>query len=488
MIHDGSDAAQIVSTDGIAASVDGRIGYLTDIEGDLDFWRRYVELSDVLSRDSEGAVALADQAHFVYGGDAVDQHAGDLEVLEELLALKQRYPERVHFIIGNRDANKLRLLVELGQAHVEAVPLGEHPGPYWSADGRPANRLSAEELGDTSLAVRLQWMLKHTMGAYDTFEHRRRELSRRQGGCDVSDDAVVESFLQLVRPGGLLFEYLALARFAVVVGGALFVHAGLPRGSEGWMPGWLPRWQGDAPARLPLAEWLTGLERLRATAMAEVAATAGVAPGPRAWSMDGGYIHAQAGSALMQYTMRDMPDGTCQPSVVYNGWLDEEYQPMLPDEATCEWLRAGNIRCVICGHQPHGDAPLVLRVAEGIDAITADTSYASAVEWEGEERPQSTNDVPGRGAAAVCEVVLEPAPAGIRVHGVLGNGAVFEAQLDDRAVGRVTADGWRVKGRLGDGRQLLLSRNKGWSFVNRLAEEEMCEWLEADPAPAKWIP
>ena len=38
----------------------------------------------------------------VCAAEAVDHHAGDLQILDDLLSLKRRYKERVHFIIGNR--------------------------------------------------------------------------------------------------------------------------------------------------------------------------------------------------------------------------------------------------------------------------------------------------------------------------------------------------------------------------------------------------
>ena len=34
--------------------------------------------------------------------EVVDHYAGDLQLLDDLLSLKQRYGSRVHFILGNR--------------------------------------------------------------------------------------------------------------------------------------------------------------------------------------------------------------------------------------------------------------------------------------------------------------------------------------------------------------------------------------------------
>jgi hypothetical protein len=50
---------------------------------------------------------------FVYGGDTQDKGIGDIRFTKLLLALKQEHPDRVQLIIGNRDANKLRLAAEL---------------------------------------------------------------------------------------------------------------------------------------------------------------------------------------------------------------------------------------------------------------------------------------------------------------------------------------------------------------------------------------
>ena len=99
----------------IPAGTTATVGYVTDIEGNYSFWQRYVQLSKVLGiNEISREIELKDEGcHFVFGGDLWDRGRGDMRVLRDLLRLKQRYPERVHFVLGNRDLNKLRLLPEL---------------------------------------------------------------------------------------------------------------------------------------------------------------------------------------------------------------------------------------------------------------------------------------------------------------------------------------------------------------------------------------
>lgn len=451
----------------MAVAQPGLIGYVTDLEGDVACWRRYIDISKVLDYGCDGDIELAADAHFVFGGDAVDNQPGDLEILEQLLKLKRRYPERVHLIMGNRDVNKLRLLVELSPAHLAAVPLASHPGVYWlpKESCTPAQKLSEEDVEANSASARLQWILRETMGAPRAFEFRRQELGVRFGGGVFSDDDVVRSYVESVQPGGLIYEYLQAAKLAVKLGDTLFVHAGLPRG-DSWAPGWIP---GPPPRQnLPLDEWLTELNAFAASAMDEVAdATQAGRECLEAWSCVGGYSHAQAGCGLMQYCMRDMPDGSRQPSIVYNGWLGDDYQPVQPDDATLSWLRDGGVHRVVSGHLPNGESPLVLRPSEHLDVITADCCYAGSVSPAVAGEVAEPKPWSGRGGS-VCEVVLEP-DRKTYVHGRLSEGLHFEAPLEDTVIGRTTSDGWRVKGRVGG--KILLSRNDKWSFESVLKDE-----------------
>jgi hypothetical protein len=98
------------------------IGYATDIEGNYDYWERYINLSKILSRSVDGVLLLNEDCHFVFGGDVVDRGYGDLRVLADLIGLKRNYFDRVHFIMGNRDINKMRIPVELSTYMLQLLP------------------------------------------------------------------------------------------------------------------------------------------------------------------------------------------------------------------------------------------------------------------------------------------------------------------------------------------------------------------------------
>jgi hypothetical protein len=84
-----------------------RLSYVTDVEGNLDYFHAFVKLSEYLDYDGEGALKLADRSFFVFGGDIVDKGLGDERLCRQLVALKQKHPDRVFLLVGNRDLNKV---------------------------------------------------------------------------------------------------------------------------------------------------------------------------------------------------------------------------------------------------------------------------------------------------------------------------------------------------------------------------------------------
>lgn len=101
-----------------------RLGYVTDVEGNWDYFLSFVERCQVLNAhkvwENGNITSLhlslkGDDSYFVFGGDAVDKGPGDIRLVRALVDLKRRYPDRVFLIVGNRDVNKLRFTAELSQ-------------------------------------------------------------------------------------------------------------------------------------------------------------------------------------------------------------------------------------------------------------------------------------------------------------------------------------------------------------------------------------
>ena len=181
-----------------------RIAYMTDCEGNWEYFLGFIARSDALRLvgiEEGGSVArinLADGWRFIFGGDACDKGGfigGSVRVTRSLLLLKQRYPSRVTLLLGNRDINKMRLTSELEASQLEDALLEHLPGPHWVPDPkrstpasylrqRKAARLSIppEEVSDEQLraantmANRLRYILEETMGAGGELERRAAEL------------------------------------------------------------------------------------------------------------------------------------------------------------------------------------------------------------------------------------------------------------------------------------------------------------------------
>jgi hypothetical protein len=196
-----------------------------------------------------------------------------------------------------------------------------------------------------------------------------------------------------------------------------------------------------------------------------------------------------------------VPGGFGGRGVVYNSFQQDgavSVDQALPDTLRDCLLDSG-ITQVICGHQPHGDSPLVIKsrprrrdsrrgsdfgstapagtgTSEHVTVVTADTSYSD-----------QTDTVAKRGKA-LCEVVFtvgaghkgtESSPE-LRVHGALKTGEEYDfCVLEDSFVGRGTDDGtdrW-VKAKLPGGEYhmshgpQLISTDMQYSREGRLALE-----------------
>ena len=469
------------------------IGYVTDLEGNLEYFDRWVQRSKVL-RYKPGTTELElthDRAYFVFGGDVQDRCGGSLRLTQRLVALKKKNPEKVFLICGNRDLNKLRLSSELGAADL-ARPASEIPGPHWDENAPTLHKylsdLAAErgttpEVLDTR-AERLRYYLKHTLGCQTTFEDRRAELAVLaavgEGGKvgAVGDEQVVDSFLSDIAEGGALRGYLEHGSLACVLGNTMFVHGCLDRGNVKLVPTDGTRFHRPAEPQ-PMQsvegvrEWADAMNGYLQRGLAAHVArpdwdaerqTRGcdmllavqnrcamwgrcVVSGAYA---DGGCITSPNANAHRDKVRAEV-EATSNPLLFERTTSDPR------DPVVAEWLLAAGVRRVVVGHKPSGDSPAVLSSAyTGVEVLSCDTSYADL----------ANDKATGRGQSMACLIIrgesLERNAA--TVSGVLADGRAHEATLatlssagvgedvpsDDPHVGTELDGGWWVKARLLD--------------------------------------
>eukprot|EP00466_Bigelowiella_natans_P010775 jgi/Bigna1/76238/fgenesh1_pg.40_\ len=471
----------------ITAKPGTKIGFITDIEGSLSFWKRYIKLSKILYRDPDSrTLKLNDGCLLVFGGDMVDRGTGDLRVVQDVLDLKARYPDRVYFILGNRDVNKLRLISELSES---ALP----DGPYWVK----------EPTGSLNQVDKLQWMLKRTMGCPNTFEFRRFEIAQIQGQSidSVSDTEVARSFISNLKnynnnnnnndngddddSGGdddretnranNHWKLLEKGHIALKINDVLFVHGAVDPSSYGYVPPPLNPEGGAAHSgangqerggeysdKVKVGEWLRDLEAFKQRELEEIDYGR---DSKLVWGLQGGYDNPAPGSRLMQYGM-----GRCPPpnrertrSVIYNDFLSEG-APKYPNVQMCRDLIRNGVSKIASGHKPHG-------------ICTGDTSYSAHVlsaetgELIFEDTPQEPlhvtlhNDsfrsslgcmlalvIKHIDVIKVIFSVMEDGKATrVEAHGVLHSGDYFYIGDDKTSkchdwIGRCTKDDWWVKG------------------------------------------
>merc|ERR1719331_990307 len=85
------------------------VEYFTDVEGNWEYFCRFVECSHILDWDDAeqgifgpGKLQLTPRGVLVFGGDACDKGPGDIRFVQILLDLRDRYPSQVFIILGNR--------------------------------------------------------------------------------------------------------------------------------------------------------------------------------------------------------------------------------------------------------------------------------------------------------------------------------------------------------------------------------------------------
>ncbi|GAB9464258.1 hypothetical protein Gpo141_00001694 [Globisporangium polare] len=469
-----------MATTAAAAAASRRVCFLTDAEGNWAYVRNFVRQSTCLrfkeqaqgtspagaGAEVEEELELRDDCFLVFGGDAGDKGGETLQCYEQLVRLKKKYPDRVVLLVGNRDVNKMRLTSELDDSEMDFDTMDReiYEGPIWVPQDKRvsiksflARQIKSErerkgEKNDPDDGVvddqllqaantkvnRLKWMLEHTMGAQGDFERRRKEIASRANNLQAtapSDENVLQSYLDSVRGGGVLREYLELGSLAFTAHNTLFVHGGIINGATSS--------DGDGSTsslgRVPNApsthyrsvtEWV---EQLNAWYQSEVQAWID----QPTWTPD---RTTRGGNELLKYALPGYPE-----SVIMGRHLQSSGMPTRLPVDVAQHLSESGIKRLIVGHTPHGNCPTVIKqkkiggVADVLspcfeEVIMCDTSYSN----------MKADD--NRGDAA-AELVLN-VDGRVHIHGVLEDQRSIAFASDDPIIGRELRDGTQVKAKL----------------------------------------
>ena len=527
-----------------------KLGYVTDVEGNLDYFMKYVDHSQVLAVESidyddtrkeniiSFTLSLVDGGFFVFGGDAVDKGLGDIRLVTALVDLKHRYPDRVFLLVGNRDLNKLRMTAELSREDM-LRPIEQIPPPHWDASAPTLKEFlmneiqnhQNEEIGEVGKAPpsldemntrvnRLKYILKHTLGCPNTFEFRRMELAILRGSktsesiVEISDEQVVDSFLDEVRPGGSLFQYMQCANVAVIVGNTLFCHGAVDRNTIRFVPKVTTKFENptfkSTPAKMAdtVEEWIDGLNEFYQQGFKDYQKRP-------FWNKE---RTSRGGESLMALQNRPAMWGR---SIVSNCYGDggcittshasdhrndperlksEQSNPLVfekvssdpKDSDVASWLLncagvdgGGGIQRVVVGHKPTGDCPAVLSsVHTGVEIVSADTSFSDT----------SAEDNRGLAISVVEILGVSSRDNQLHLRGVLRDGTRYNSafhrlhsknQIDthvgDPFVGRQISDGkgWWVKANMENG-SYWITRGNGRNVEYRQEEKKVIETLFLD--------
>ncbi len=401
----------------LVSAAQPKIIYVTDLEGRKAGLESIVQKTPELTLSSDGILTLAPGPYiFVYGGDTMDRGADQIFILRALFRLKMSDHRRVILIQGNRDINKLRLKQETSP---EALPIIPEKMLPWLEETK------ADTTARHSISGRMKFIFSKTMASPGAFEFWREEL-QKLSGKKLNDEEVASAVLKELRPTGLIYEYMNQSQLATIVGDTLIVHGSVTDENFGIIP-------GQKNHTDDVRVWVDELNQWGRRQFEE-------------WALDKKREDGKrTADELILYQMplvthdRFEP-GTEKPneaknsqSIVYGRYTDLEAQARLPSIALIKKLKAQGIRRIIVGHKPSGDLPLVMRF-DDFEIIVADTSY----------RPNF--DYASIGISAEKTEVIGSTIAGDEVKYSLP---------ENQTVGKLTTDGYLIKGQTNDGRYIL---------------------------------
>jgi hypothetical protein len=400
--------------------------YFTDLEGSRARLESVYEHSGAFFLGADAQFHLKPDQILVYGGDATDRYYGSIQVVEEIVRHHEepRNRGRVHSIVGNREVKEMRFTSELTDAAIARPPMLKE---YTKADA-----YAAEAASPPDRVRRMKFMLANNMGSPEAFKLLHDEIKEREGKDFVSDEEVVRQTLDSLKPGGAFAKMLGYMRLGVTIGNTVFVHGGLtPENIGVGMP--VDQWLNSRNSWYleQYNQWLNGYMRWTGV-------------GPR------------AGEDLLNDPM-PKPGARSKPESLITGrHVDNQNNPLLPDEEVIAYLAANGKQREIVGHTPIGHTSVIVRNAlHTFESIFADISYSPE-----QKRANWVRLIGPDYQTAISE-------GWVQIDGVWQLVRSVTKLGEPTRVGLLAKDGTRVIGHDSDSR-LIGTRMENFKVLNRL--------------------
>jgi hypothetical protein len=311
----------LLSLNSMAAAIQNTIVALGDIEGQGHRFYDFITESGAFEQSSQG-ITLRPGYKFIFTGDSIDRGAQSMTILSELIRLKEKYPDEVVLLMGNRDINKLNLLKRFS-AEI-------------SAGLDPKNDFTSQ----------IQSLKQYfdIIGADEAFQFHKQEMELLTGR-QLSDSEVFVSYLNEILPGGRLLKFLSLAQVAYYdeETRGIFIHGALSEKSIGRVPNVTNRIDN-------LKSWVDSLNT---------------------------WARQAPTSELLDYQrpLKETP-GRNDGSVITGRFSDTVGNPLFPNQNVQAYLMKNDIRYVAVGHTPYTDVPAIIS-DKNLKLVLLDNSYSN---------------------------------------------------------------------------------------------------------------
>lgn len=359
------------------ATTGKRIHFLTDVEGNWDYFERWIKkVSHSFHFDGQTLHPLENNS-FVFGGD-MTKHQGDYKVAQVLLNSKKTYPDHFTYLIGNRDANPFRFLRirDLGTIYQR---IDDPASSYVPGSRSPREAFITEFQLDPEMDLTswlgqnisqeqaqmwlLKFMLREQMGLPNGFEERRKALAVKNTTSldQIDDHSVKEAFLRDAEPDGISERYLKLAQIAYLEGNILFIHSAFSAENIGFIPPSEKHPEGYDTENL--RHWVKQINTWHQSVSKQLVEGKLCVESPTFSPYDQYMSHPRHSVLNSSWFLNN------------NGGF-KELDPKVAHSIT----RAG-IKAIVSGHKPTGnsDLPMLLRCEyqnQPISVIGGDTSYS----------------------------------------------------------------------------------------------------------------